>query len=249
MRVPFLTRTKPFAGYEDFDACVKANQDKEDPDAYCASIMQRVEKATSDPDIDRIEHIVNSASFRKEYERTLAEAVTPIFREVILAGLATGEKLMRGISTKAAGEAAAESAFVGVDLEALADDIIRSFVPTFTDAISEVTYSHIAAAAIRARAEGTGVFGVLETTNSMFSAERATSIAVTETTRLFGMANQAVYKALGAEQWEWQTVRDAFVCPICEGLNGEQYDIDFAFGPAHPRCRCFPRPAEMQDAA
>jgi hypothetical protein len=33
----------PFAGYEDFDACVAANQDAEDPDAYCAALMRAVE--------------------------------------------------------------------------------------------------------------------------------------------------------------------------------------------------------------
>lgn len=32
----------PFAGYEDFDACVRANSDKDDPDAYCAAIKREV---------------------------------------------------------------------------------------------------------------------------------------------------------------------------------------------------------------
>ncbi|QZE10443.1 hypothetical protein SEA_SCOOBYDOOBYDOO_97 [Mycobacterium phage ScoobyDoobyDoo] len=33
----------PFAGYEDFDACVRANQDKDDPEAYCGKIKHQVE--------------------------------------------------------------------------------------------------------------------------------------------------------------------------------------------------------------
>ncbi len=33
----------PFAGYKDFDACVKANSDKDDPKAYCAEIKRRAE--------------------------------------------------------------------------------------------------------------------------------------------------------------------------------------------------------------
>jgi len=33
----------PFAGYENFDACVASNQDKNDPEAYCAAIQQEVE--------------------------------------------------------------------------------------------------------------------------------------------------------------------------------------------------------------
>lgn len=35
----------PFAGYDDFDACVRANSDKRDPDAYCAAIKRQVEES------------------------------------------------------------------------------------------------------------------------------------------------------------------------------------------------------------
>lgn len=34
---------KPFAGYKDFDECVARNSDKDDPKAYCATIMREVE--------------------------------------------------------------------------------------------------------------------------------------------------------------------------------------------------------------
>ena len=34
----------PFAGYKNFAACVKANSDKKDPEAYCATIMRDVEE-------------------------------------------------------------------------------------------------------------------------------------------------------------------------------------------------------------
>ena len=34
----------PFGGYENFDQCVSKNQDKDDPEAYCASIMRKVEE-------------------------------------------------------------------------------------------------------------------------------------------------------------------------------------------------------------
>lgn len=33
----------PFADYEDFDACVRDNSDKDEPDAYCAELKRRVE--------------------------------------------------------------------------------------------------------------------------------------------------------------------------------------------------------------
>lgn len=37
----------PFAGYEDFDDCVAQNQDKENPEAYCAIIEQQAKDAAS----------------------------------------------------------------------------------------------------------------------------------------------------------------------------------------------------------
>ena len=38
----------PFAGYDDFDDCVRLNKDKDDPDAYCGAIKHRVEDETMD---------------------------------------------------------------------------------------------------------------------------------------------------------------------------------------------------------
>ena len=38
------TEIKPFAGYEDFDDCVEQNQDKDDPEAYCAAIMEQAKE-------------------------------------------------------------------------------------------------------------------------------------------------------------------------------------------------------------
>lgn len=38
-----MRKGAPFAGYESFEACVAANQDKDDPEAYCGSIKHKVE--------------------------------------------------------------------------------------------------------------------------------------------------------------------------------------------------------------
>jgi len=43
----------PFAGYDDFDACVAANGDKDDPEAYCAAIKRQIEGADALTDTDR----------------------------------------------------------------------------------------------------------------------------------------------------------------------------------------------------
>jgi hypothetical protein len=45
----------PFAGYKDFADCVAKNQDKDDPEAYCAVIKRQVEdEAYRHPDFDKI---------------------------------------------------------------------------------------------------------------------------------------------------------------------------------------------------
>ena len=46
---------KPFAGYKDFDACVKANSEKGDPQGYCSAIRNQVEKLESDDKVDNNE--------------------------------------------------------------------------------------------------------------------------------------------------------------------------------------------------
>ena len=34
----------PFAGYENFEACVRANQDKKDPEAFCAYLENKTKE-------------------------------------------------------------------------------------------------------------------------------------------------------------------------------------------------------------
>jgi len=47
----------PFAGYENFDACVRSNQDVDDAEAYCAAIKRKVEgsQALSDDETKALE--------------------------------------------------------------------------------------------------------------------------------------------------------------------------------------------------
>lgn len=48
---------KPFAEYENFADCVSQNQDKDDPDAYCAEIMHSVEGDKNTEPKDTAKHI------------------------------------------------------------------------------------------------------------------------------------------------------------------------------------------------
>lgn len=48
------TVSKPFAGFEDHDACVRENQDKEDPDAFCNWLSEQAKDALSDPNAEQV---------------------------------------------------------------------------------------------------------------------------------------------------------------------------------------------------
>ncbi len=62
------TSKEPFADYDDFDDCVSQNQDKNDPEAYCAAIKRKVEQskdlkeAISDVNTEPTEEMAEIAS-------------------------------------------------------------------------------------------------------------------------------------------------------------------------------------------
>lgn len=75
---------------------------------------------------------------------------------------------------------------------------------------------------------------------------RASSIAITETTRAASQATVEYQKYLAQRgvlmERVWNTDADDLVCPICAPLNGKNEDVwltDYPLGPpAHVRCRC-----------
>lgn len=67
-------------------------------------------------------------------------------------------------------------------------------------------------------------------------------IATTEMTRIMGEGARARYASSGIPQWQWQTVQDARVDPVCEELQDEIFSVFTPFEPAHPNCRCWPVP-------
>ena len=75
---------------------------------------------------------------------------------------------------------------------------------------------------------------------------RASSIAITETTRAASQATVEYQKYMGQRgilmERVWNTDADDLVCPICAPLNGKNEDFwitDYPLGPpAHVRCRC-----------
>lgn len=88
----------------------------------------------------------------------------------------------------------------------------------------------------------------------MYGKHRANMIAVTETTRIFALANVEAWAESGHVKGKrWITVDDTLVCTICEplhnvvvpiessGFNSEGVSGLFS-PPAHVNCRCAMRP-------
>lgn len=82
---------------------------------------------------------------------------------------------------------------------------------------------------------------------TVFSEQRAETIAVTETTSAITRGEAEVAGDIETKTGKvlepfWQTARDAKVCPVCAPLNGTPRDVwggDHPAGPpAHPNCRC-----------
>jgi SPP1 gp7 family putative phage head morphogenesis protein len=89
--------------------------------------------------------------------------------------------------------------------------------------------------------------------SGLAGADRASRIAVTETTRAFASGERMTYLQNGIGKWRWQTNNDDIVCKYCEPLNQKIVDIGTAFGddangdpvyqpPGHINCRCWTSP-------
>lgn len=119
---------------------------------------------------------------------------------------------------------------------------VQAMMATWASGIAQTTKDNILDSLTVARRDSLGSEYVLDRIKADFSQARAQRIAVTEVTRFFGAGAQHVYKAAELPGWEWQTVEDKWVCPICTAKDNEQFDVDVEFEPGHPNCRCFPRP-------
>lgn len=68
----------PFAEYKDFDDCVKKNQDKDDPKAYCAAI-----KAKTEENVLNVDDIAMQL-FGKQYNELTDEQKEEVHRKLKL---------------------------------------------------------------------------------------------------------------------------------------------------------------------
>lgn len=196
------------------------------------------------------DQLLKDDAYWKGYRDTLAKGLTPLFTEIFVAGVqaGAGAKLRKH---KAQPDRPADASVpTAEELASISEKAIRDYVNTFTKGISDTTYDRVRTAVIGARQSGGGVEEVLTKIAPMFDAKRAESIAVTETTRLFGMGSQAMYRARGVTGWEWETANDPWVDKQeCVQLQGKQFPIAVDFRPAHPRCRCWPAPVMLPETS
>ena len=80
-----------------------------------------------------------------------------------------------------------------------------------------------------------------------FGEVRARAIAVTESTRGYGVGSRLQYQQAGIRRVMLLTNRDDYVCPICRPYDGMIVDIEIGvpgvgFQPWHVNCRCYCAP-------
>lgn len=188
--------------------------------------------------------LLDDRTFWTEFETGLIRDIVPMFLEIFVAGAIAGTKVREKAFPSDLPEPLSYE-----ELAELAEQAILDYVPEFTKNISATTYSQVRESVLKARESGGGVEQVLRDISPLFSRGRAETIAITETTRLFGVGAQASYRLQGFNGWQWHSVNDPWVDPVCAGLNDEKFPMDELFSPAHPRCRCFPSPVHIDGLA
>lgn len=205
--------------------------------------------------------ILTDTPFWDEYQSTLIRDASPLFIDVFRAGMKAAlrfpevqavvqDAIPANLRTKSASEKAVTEAVRNAlgNLVSTGQAAVESMMQQWAAGIAQTTRNTLIDALARAREQSLGSPYVYGRIKDAFDPARAHRIAVTETTRFFGAGSVSVYRAAELPGWEWQTVEDALVCPICSDLSGTQFRVAADFGPAHPACRCFPKPVtELSD--
>lgn len=195
-----------------------------------------------------IDDILTDEAFWEEQRAKITRVVMPVFREAFMVGATLGAEQRPAPSKKAVGLRQQ----LPFDFEAVAaasDEALATFTDNWWQQFSRSTQNALRASIVRAQENGLGVAAVVKDIEPLFGAQRAQVIAVSETTTLMGQGAQATYQRAGFTQWEWRTVRDARVDPICQALDKQTFPMSRQFERAHPNCRCWPVPAGEPQAA
>lgn len=195
-----------------------------------------------------LDDVLGATDLWIELRRQVVEIVRPLFlRSYVYGGELALEEIPAEIVTDAV--VTADKA----TRRELSDRIRRAaaiFIDEYLDEwwlqLQASTQEALREAVQLALAEGRGAAWVMDRIAPLFAPERVERIAVTETTRLMGGGAQETYRAVGYVGWQWRTVNDPLVDPICASLQAqsslEPFPMSRRFSPAHPNCRCFLAP-------
>lgn len=183
-----------------------------------------------------LQDILFDDDFWAEQRTTIMKVAAPIFREAFL----EGAELALEATPRREKVASIPGDFDAVNTAA--DSILSNYENQWWARINQTQRDALRAAIQRSIENGTGVRGVIREIEPLFGRERARMWAITETTNLIGEGARATYMAAGFLKWEWRTVGDSRVDPLCEGLAGEQFPITTPFQARHPLCRCWADP-------
>jgi len=186
--------------------------------------------------------ILQDEAFWAEQRALLMKVMVPLWTEAFVAGAELG-----ALEKPVKGKAAADLPYSLVDIQVInnaAAEFISGYSNTWWMTWSMSQRQVLGRAIQSAYDHGLGPKDVAKAIASAFAPKNAEAIAITEMTNAIGAGAQAQYRAQGFGQWDWRTVADARVDPVCEanGQNGP-YPMTTPFAAAHPRCRCWPVPA------
>lgn len=181
--------------------------------------------------------ILSDEGFWLEQRRRVLREIIPIFTDFFVAGaqLASEQPRVRQKAQQ-----------IPFDAEAMieaAAHFVADYANAWWDGLERRQRDALRKAIGKAIDESLGPRDVAAMIAPQFGERRARGVAITEMTNVMGAGAQAQYMAGGYQFWEWRTVRDSRVDPICESRHGQQFPISVPFESAHPGCRCWPVPA------
>jgi SPP1 gp7 family putative phage head morphogenesis protein len=207
-----------------------------------------------------LEAVLTDEALWSEIRQVLVRRVRPLFREAFLIGAVLGAQQRPSRSRNKGLADLADLIWIQhvkqvdppvnpqlpFDLDAVvaaSGEVIDDYTDDWWRTLDTSTRESLRRSIRRAEQQGLGLDAVLTDIEPLFGPARAQRIAVSETTNLMGQGAQETYRRAGFGEWEWRTVRDARVDPICESRDRQRFPMSQKFERAHPNCRCWPVPA------
>lgn len=187
--------------------------------------LTRIMQALGDPpDLNNL-----NPEFWNEFSTTMRGALIPTLESVFL----DSAEQMLGTTS------------IGVDWNLINEQAARWAEQYIYDLVRGITDNTRAALQQKVSAyfrNGLTQQALRDSLQNLFGPVRASTIAVTETTRSAVQGELAIVREIEKNGLKlvpiYQTNADDFVCPICSPLNGKQVE-SWQFPPRHPNCRCW----------